>query len=286
MGATRVLIVAACLWGLVACGDPPPASSVAASGERRIVSLSPALTRTLLVLGARDELVAVDRYSRRLPGLASLPSLGGVFHPDLERTLELRPTLVLGVAGVEQRPFFNRLREQGIEVREIAAQTLAEVLASFERVGAALGRAQSGAELAARVRAELGAIERSTAGRPRPRVALVLERDPLYVVGRGAFLGELIGIAGGKNVFADLRAPYPRVSLEALAERRPDVILDSFIDPSDPQGSRLDLAAYWGRFAWAGRVEPLTADATQPGPELARTARELRARIHPDLDAP
>ena len=118
-----------------------------APGGLRVVSLSPAVTEILLALGARDDLVGVDRFSQAIEGLGDVPSLGALFSPDLERTVELAPTLVFGVAGQQQSSFFEQLRARGVRVETLSPYTLGEVLASYERIGALVGRAEGGSEL-------------------------------------------------------------------------------------------------------------------------------------------
>jgi len=265
---------------LAACGEPPRAPA----SEPRIVSLSPSTTEILLALGLRERIVGVDRFSHELPGCAGIPSLGGLFAPDLERTLELRPSAVVGVASESQAAFFGELRRRGVAVHEVdTGGSLDAVIANYETLGAVVGRAAEGRALAARVRGELAEVARSVAGRPRPRVALVVERDPLYVAAGGSFAGALIEAAGGANVFADLARAYPQVSLELLAARAPDVLIDSTQSDQGPE-SQAAARAYWGRFAWAHRVELVPPGvATLPGAELARGAELLRARIHPEL---
>ena len=278
-------VVLALGFGL-GCGSEDPLSTGRTPREHHIISLSPSLTRVVVALGAAADIVAVDRFSRQLPGLGGLPSLGGVFNPDLERTLELRPTLVLAVGGAQQAPFFEQLRSRGVRVEEIEAYTLDEVVESFRAVGGFIGREAEAALLVARVRAELAEVGASVEGLPRPSVAVVIERDPLYVVGGGAFIDALIGVAGGENVFSDLDMPYPRVSVEALADRAPDLILDTFFDPARGPDAVTDVQSYWQRFAWVERAEPFPFAATHPAPNLTDTARLLRARIHPQGDAP
>jgi ABC-type Fe3+-hydroxamate transport system substrate-binding protein len=267
-----------------ACRDGAQQREALGSREPRIVSLSPSLTEVLLALGLREQIVGIDRFSSALPGCDGIPSLGGLFAPDLERTLELRPTLVVGVQSESQAGFFAQLEARGVAVHAFdTGGTLDAVIANYEKVGALVGRAAEGRALAERVRGELARIASTVADRPRPSVALVVERDPLYVAAGGSFASALIEAAGGRNVFADLARTYPQVSLELLAERAPEVLIDSTQTERGPEAERA-ARSYWGRFAWVKRVELVPPGvATLPGAELARGAELLRSRIHPEL---
>jgi ABC-type Fe3+-hydroxamate transport system substrate-binding protein len=276
--AVRVCLVALAL----AAACRPRAD--AGPRELRIISLSPSTTGILLALGLRDKLVGVDRFSHDLPDCAAIPALGGLFAPDLERTLELRPSLVVGVRSESQAPFFEALRARGIAVHALeTGGSLDAVIGNYEVLGALVDRRDAGRALAQRVRGELEAVARSVAALPRPKVALVVERDPVYVVAGGSFASALIEIAGGANVFADLARTYPEISVELLAERAPDVLIDSTQEDRGPE-AQAAARAYWTRVAPVKRVELVPPGvATLPGAELARGAELLRARIHPEL---
>jgi iron complex transport system substrate-binding protein len=258
------------------------------SGELRVISLSPSTTDIVVALGCGDALVGVDQYSHALPGIGDdLPSLGGLFAPDLERAIELRPTLVLGVRSENQAAFFSQLRARGVRVHEVdSSGSLEDVLGTYEEIGRQLDREAEARALVARVREQLDAVARSVAGLERPGVALVVERDPLYVAAGGSFASALIEAAGGRNVFADLARAYPQVSLELLAERAPDVLIDSTQGQASGPEAEREARAYWSRHDFVRRVElvPLGV-ATQPGARLAEGARILRARVHPELAA-
>jgi iron complex transport system substrate-binding protein len=267
-------------WLVVLACSP---SAEAPTDELRVISLAPSITRVVQALGAEDSLVAVDGFSRRLPGLGKLPSVGGLFNPDLERTLELRPTVLLAVRSARQHPFIEQLRARGVRVAEIEPYTLEEVLGSFRTIGTLVGRNAEADELVAEVRRDLEEVATSVHGLERRSVVVVIERDPLYVIGGGSFANTLIETAGGRNAFVELDSPYPPVSLESLADRAPDVILDTVIDPDAGPEARRVVEAYWKRFGWVRRVEAFPAGlATLPGPELAEGARLLAAHIHPD----
>jgi iron complex transport system substrate-binding protein len=149
-------------------------------------------------------------------------------------------------------------------------------------VGGLLGLAGEADALIARVRAELDAVAASVAGREPRSVALVVDAEPLYVAGGGGFVDDLISIAGGRNVFADLEGAYPRVSLESLAARAPDVLLDASLAPGREADSAASRSA-WQRFGWVRRVEFLPfGPATRAGADLARGAEQIRDAIHPE----
>jgi len=256
---------------------PRPAESA------RVIALAPSLVALVRAVGAEERLVGIDEFSRRAPGNERWPSVGGLYGPDLERTLELGPTLVLAVQSAAHASFFDRLRERGVHVEEFEVYTLDEVLASFARVGALVGREAAGQALAERVREDLADVARSVAGLPRPRAVLVLERDPLYVAGGGAFTHALLEVAGAENAFADLAEPYPRVSLESLADRAPDLVIDTAAIDAGGASAAESARAWWGRFAWARRVVPLEREVvTLPGPDLGAGARALADVVHPD----
>lgn len=255
----------------------------------RLISLAPSISATLVSLQATGSLIAVDEESRRLSSLGHLPSVGGLFAPDLERTVELRPTLVLAVRSGRQQPYLEALRQRGVRVVEMAPYTLDEVLQSFRHIGRLVGRWAEAEALVEREREQIAAVaERAPcAAAACPRVAIVLERDPLYVIGAGSFVHSLLEAAGARNAFEDLSDPYPRVSLEELVSRTPDLLLDASVAATDAADAAEAVRGFWGRFAGLEGVRPLLAPAiTLPAPPLARAAELLLEAVHPAAAGP
>ncbi len=262
-----------------------PVGPSGAEGERvtgepvvraeRIVSLNPSLTGMLLAIGARGRLVGVDDYSARLhDDVAGLPRVGGLFTPSLEGVAALAPDLVVLVKGVEQRDFEQRLAALGIPSMAFENTRIEQVIENIESLGALTGEVARAAERVAAIRRSLEATERRAAAWPRIRTLLVLQREPLYVVGRGNFIAEMLARAGGINVGDALTDPYPRVAMEWVIAQAPELVIDLSDDPDPPQ-------AFWARYASVpavrdGRVMRLAPELiSMPGPELDRALLEL-----------
>ncbi|HEY8153080.1 MAG TPA: helical backbone metal receptor [Myxococcota bacterium] len=260
------------LAALPAAAGPP---------ARRVVSLNPSLTATLLALGAGAQLVGVDDYSaRQQSAVRDLPAVGGLFNPSLEAILALTPDLVVLVPSAQQRDLRARLEALGVEVLELPNITLAELLASIEALGARVGREAAARARVQEIESAWRKVAAASAARPRVRTVLVLQREPLYVVGRGSFIDSMLATAGAENPANMFAEPYPRASLEWLIAAAPELILDASEDPEEPR-------EFWARWpslpaVAAGRVLRIPAsEVTLPGPFPERALARIAEAIHP-----
>jgi ABC-type Fe3+-hydroxamate transport system substrate-binding protein len=112
-------------------------------------------------------------------------------------------------------------------------------------------------------------VSERVAGADRPAVALLLGGDPPLVAGGGTFLHELIEIAGGRNVFSDLRNLYAPVNVEEVIRRDPELLLIR-------EGAAVPGAL--SRFA----VVRLPPEVETPGLELVESAHLIAGFFHPD----
>ena len=233
----------------------------------RIVSLVPSATTTMHVIGAGDLLVGRTDYDTA-PWLADLPSVGGGLEPNLEVLLSLRPDLVIRFEGEQDPRTPARLDELGIRHVAVRPSSLADIYLTTEIVGYATGHTEAADSLARAIRAELEEVARSVAPLPRLRVLYSLGGAPPWVSGPGTFVADIIGLAGGDNVFDDLTSPWAAVSPEEVRRRDIDVVLV-------PQASSFDPA-----LAPGARIVEVGALLDIPGPDVPAAARRVAELLH------
>lgn len=250
----------------------------------RIVSLVPSVTGILLRLGAGHRIAGRTVHDTAAV-LSDVPSVGKGRTPSLEKVASLEPDLV--IAWPDQRggrrgkrfgtlfPAVYYAEQDGVE----------EMLATVRDAGRITGHPERADSLVSAIRGGLDEVRRTVAGLPRPGVFYVVWPDPPTTTGGGTYLDQIISAAGGRNVFSDQEDPWPRVSLEAVVERSPDVLVVARQHGTGAGPAMIRSSDTWQEVRAVREDRVLTVDADlfhRPGPQVVEAARRLAALLHPD----
>ena len=272
-----------------------PSSSLSPDGKprdfHRIICAAPSITEMVFALGKGPEVVGVSDFSFYPPEAKDVARIGGLFNPSREKILALDPDLV--VFQGKHRTLARFCEERDIPSLSLTIDRMSDITAALLTLGAALQTETEAARLAEGIRRELDDLIRMTRTRPARRVFLGLGHTPgdltgLMTTSSGTFLHELLEAAGGSNIFADARGLYPRISKEALVQRKPEVIIEVLAEGMSPDNQKL-LAEDWGRLASLpavrrGQIHFLSDDYLLiPGIRVTQTALRLASVIHPEL---
>lgn len=248
----------------------------------RIVSLAPANTEIVAALGAIDRLVGVTTFCDYPPEVAEIDKVGDFVGPNLEAITALDPDLVLVTTGV-QAEVMAQLEALGAAVVAIDPQTIDALYTSIGTVGTAIGEPAAADELVSSMRIQIDAIGEEVESAP-VRCFLEIAQDPLFTVGSGTLLNDVIQHAGGENVVTE--EGYVAYSVEQLVAADPDVYLatkGSMSAPSDIVGrpGYENLSSVAG-----GRVYMLDDNlVSRPGPRIVEGIRQVAEALHPDVFA-
>lgn len=258
------------------------------AAPQRLVSLSPSNTEILFALGLGEKVVGVDDYSNYPPEAAAVPKIGGFSKPNVEKVVALKPDLVLAT-GMHQQAV-DRLEEMGIAVAVVNAKTVDEVLESIKWVGRATGAedraARVVAEMEERIR-RVQALVRDIPEEKKPLVYYEVYSDPLMSAGPKTLIGQLIELAGGRNLARTAETDYPRFSAEAVIKGDPEIILfPQFHGTASQTVEQIKARPGWEaiRAVKNNRVYGIDADLiSRPGPRVAEALERLARLIHPEL---
>lgn len=259
-----------------------------ATEPARIISLSPANTEIVFALGAGDRLVGrtdFDDYPPEAVQLTPVASFTGVF---LEQAVNLEPDLVLA-AGNNFTPAgdIERMRELGLTVLVVYAETTEQVLADILLIGRAIGADEEADAITRQMETRISEVrEATTTIGDRPRVFYQIGSEPeIFAPAPDSFIADMVSLAGGDPITTTDPALFA-ISVERLVDLDPEVIV-------------LGDAAYgvcpsvvrerpgWGSMTAVREGAIRAVDdviITRPGPRLAEGLAALALAIHPEAD--
>ncbi|RIH83300.1 Vitamin B12-binding protein [Calidithermus terrae] len=251
------------------------------AAPKRVVAMLPSISETVCAMDACGRLVGVDDYSDYPAQVTRLPRVGGLYNPNLEAIVALKPDLVfVSVYG----KLHEGLEKAGVKTFAIKTESYDDIFRTIRLLGRVLGLEGQGERLVARVQKEVFEVE-SLAAKAKNRPTVYYEIDPTpYSVGPDSFIGVLIAKARGVNILPKELGLFPQVSPELVVQKNPQVII-----LTHPGLADLKKRPGWAgiRAVQAGRFCSFTGDGdnllSRPGPRVAQGLKLLVACLHPEL---
>lgn len=252
----------------------------AGAPPRRIVSLSPVTTEILFALGAGGRVVGRTHWDLYPPAARAVADLGNGMQPNVEAVVGVHPDLVVLYASQANHAAARQLRRAGIATLALRMDHLADFSRAVVLLARATGDSAAGAVLIDSVERSLKQVRERPRPAVPPRVFWFIWDPPLYTIGRGSYLNELVELAGATNIFADMETPSPQVTMEEIVRRNPDYIL------TGPQNAaKMRASEAWRAVPAVRQGRVLVVDTTlvgRPGVRLGEAARHLRVLIMHD----
>lgn len=198
----------------------------------RIVCLTEEPTEVLYALGEERRIVGISGFTVR-PARArrEKPKVSAFTSARVDEIVKLAPDLVVGFSDI-QADIAQALVKRGVEVWIANHRSVAGILGYVRRLGAMVGAGEKADRYAAQLEVRVERVRANAARMDRhPRVYFEEWDDPQ--ISCIAWVSELIGIAGGRDIFPE-RAACPMGRDRILADpaevvrRAPDIIVGSW----------------------------------------------------------
>lgn len=255
-----------------------------AQGPKRIVCLTEEPTEILYLLGESERVVGISAYTVRPPeAKQNKPVVSAFIGGSVEKISALQPDLVIGFSDI-QAELARELIAANLQVLIFNQRSLQEILDVILDVGSLVHRTAEARRLVSSYIARMEQLAEQNKKRAhRPRVYFEEWDEPMITCIR--WVSELIEIAGGVNIFAEMAegklAKERFVSWDEVVRRAPDVVLASWC------GKPFDRAAFGGRPgvnqlpAWQTEqiYELPPEQILQPGPACLTDGLDLLCRL-------
>jgi iron complex transport system substrate-binding protein len=252
---------------------------------KRIVSLAPNITEILFSLGLDEEIAGVSIHCNFPEKAKGKPRVGSYIRLDFEKITSLNPDLIIATGAGNTRDMVDRLGQLGFSTYVIYPKNFSDILKNIVHIGRVVNREKEAKGIIEGMRKRSQRVTELTKGLPRPKVFIQVGEAPTVTVGKGSFADDLIRLAGGENIAEKEKEVYPRLGMEEILKRSPEVIV---ISSMNPQGDYQKIFQEWNRWKTIpavknGRVHMMDSDLIdRPSPRIIDGLEELARMLHPE----
>lgn len=249
----------------------------------RICCLTTETAEIVYALGAGDRVAGISGFVTRPPEAREKPKVSSFTSVRMDKIREVNPDLIITFSDL-QAGIAQELVKAGYTVLALNQRSLEETFQAIELVGRVIGETKKAEALISSMRSEMDSIRASAPkSGVKPKVYFEEWDDPLITGIR--WVGELIQVAGGEDVFPEMKdrksAPERVVSSEEVIRRNPEIILASWC------GKKVNIESIKNRLGWNqisavknARIHEIKSpDILSPGPSLLNGLRQIHEII-------
>ena len=189
---------------------------------KRIISLGPAITRNLSLLGVEDKIIGVTTYCN-IPQLDSRERVGTLMETDLEKIMTLKPDLVIATSLTNEKTM-QTLKSLGIRTMVLdEPENFNHLCAQFLSLAKLVNRERVGREIVSIAKEKAADLKDKVNSASRPKVIVQIGANPLWVATRKSLVNDFVEMAGGEHIGPPGKSGL--ISREYVLKYNPDVII-------------------------------------------------------------
>ena len=190
----------------------------------RYIITSPEVAEIIVLIQGTDNIVGITIECDYPPELGRIAKVGNFGKVDFEKVIELKPTIVF-ISGLEQKHLAAELNKLNIKTELIYPKSVVEMISSIRKIGKLIDKEKRANFIADSLQTQINLLTYSTDSTHFLKVYIEIYGNPVMSVSDSSFVGELIKIAGGDNIFCKLPRDYSRVNPEDIINANPEIIL-------------------------------------------------------------
>ena len=194
------------------------------NNAKRYIITSPEVAEIVCMLDGLQNIVGITSECNYPVELNNIEKIGNFGKVNFERIIELEPTIVF-TSGLEQDALASELGKLDITVEKIYPHSVQEMIESIRTIGERIDQKKQAEFIADSLQTSIRQLTDAIDSNVSPKVYIEIYGDPVMSVSDRSFVGELVEMAGGDNIFSQLPRDYSRIDPEKVIEADPDIII-------------------------------------------------------------
>lgn len=209
------------LLSILGCSNNNHTGQTHQGPYKRIISLSPSITRQILDLQAVNRLVGVTSYHPKLPHPITI--VGDLVNPSIETILSLRPDIVLLSEEDSAVQKTSSVQKSGVFIKILPrAQNYQDLVANFKTIAHLTGSMNTFKQKSLKYHSIIQSFKPFATGQS---VMFIVSARPIIVAGGSTFIGDIIRKNNLINIYEKLPSHYAPVSLSSILHAQPSIII-------------------------------------------------------------
>ena len=191
---------------------------------KRIVSLAPSVTESLYELGIDKELIGNTIYCK--DNNLKREKVGSVIEPNIEKIISLKPDLIVATKEGNYKSVIDKLIRLKLTVYVMEPYSnFKDICFNFQQLADYLGKSNEAKQIIDDVKKEISNLSNKNKNKNEDKIFWEVGANPIFTIGNQSFVNEYNKYISGINVFKNIDMRYPNISVEAIVEKNPDIIL-------------------------------------------------------------
>jgi len=232
---------------------------------QRVITLAPSLTEMVFKIGAEDKLVATVKSSDFPTAAKNIARIGDYERFNLETLLSYKPDLILAWSSGNNSQQIEQIKKFNIPVYLIEPRELNDIAKTLRNIGILLAHTVQAEQAANDFERRLIQITETNKHKSRLRAFYQIWHEPIYTVNGEHVISRIMQMCGLDNIFQNARILAPKINLESIIGKNPDVIIASGV-VTEANVKKPDWLSVWGNW-----------------PDISAVANDNVFFIHPDI---
>ncbi len=205
------------IFSLSGCSEKKPEIKI--TEIKRIVSLSPSITKQIIDLDAASMLVGITSYCPKTPGAVIV---GNLTNPVSETILNLKPDIILSSDEDSIVQKLSALENTGIRVYKFKKNiSFDDIISNYKDLGRLIGKKELSLKKAEKyLKKRLSLVIKPI----KFKAAFFISHRPLIPAASKTYINGILNDCGLENIYKDLNVQYPVISIETIVKSNPDFI--------------------------------------------------------------